>query len=98
EPEFIDGPEIEDTRVLEELSENRAHRDVFGEAGHAGTQCADAAHDDVDVPPGLRRTVDRIDDLLVDELIHLQPNVSLAGFPVRGDLPVDAFDDAVADP
>ena len=42
--------------------------------GHAGPQRADAAHDQVDLHAGLRRPVERVDELLVDQRVHLDPD------------------------
>ena len=41
------------------------------DARHAGPQRADAAHVQPDPDAGLRRRVERLDDLLVDERVHL---------------------------
>ena len=63
--------EPEDARVLEEPADDRAHGDALGHAGNAGAQAADAAHDDVDARAGDRRGVELVDDLRVDERVHL---------------------------
>ena len=39
--------------------------------GEARAQAADAAHDEVDLDAGLRRAVQRVDHLGVDERVHL---------------------------
>ena len=52
---------IVDAAVLEEPVHDAAHRDVFAHALHAGPQTADAAHDQVDLHPSLRRAVQRLD-------------------------------------
>ena len=64
-------PETEDARVLEVAADDRAHRDVLRQAGHAGAQAADAADDQVDPRARRRRRVQVVDDLGVDERVHL---------------------------
>src|SRR6188472_2331050 len=60
-----------DPGVFEEASEDAANGDALAQALHAGPQRADAAHDEIDRDPGLRRLVQRVDDLLVDEAVEL---------------------------
>ena len=74
------GAEQEDPRVLEEPAEDRADLDVLGQPGHAGPQRADAAHPDVDLHPGLRGAVERVDELLVDDRVDLQGDVPGPGW------------------
>ncbi len=40
--------------------------------GNAGAQAADAAHEERDRHAGLRRAVERLDDVGVDERVHLR--------------------------
>ena len=63
--------EPEDPRVLEVAADDRAHRDALRQAGHAGPQAADAAHDEVDARARGRRRVQLVDHLRVDERVHL---------------------------
>ena len=39
--------------------------------GQAAAQAADAAHDQVDLHAGLRGAIQRVDDLRIDERVHL---------------------------
>ena len=50
---FVDRSEVHDPGVLQELPENRTHRDVLREALDAGAQRADAAHHHLDAHSGL---------------------------------------------
>ena len=64
--------------------------------GDAGPQAADAAHDEVDRHAGGGRLVERVDDLGVDQRVHLHPDRRRpAGLGVR-DLLVDVLEDALA--
>ena len=48
--------------------------------GHAGAQAADAAHHAHHLHAGARRVVQQVDQRLVDQLVHLQPDAGrLAG-------------------
>src|SRR5271165_440514 len=73
-PVFVDRVEVDDARVLEESAEDRAHADVFRITVHARPQRADSADHHLDSDPGLRRAVERVDHLLVDKSIGLQPD------------------------
>src|SRR5689334_20557238 len=46
-------PEPQNARMLEVAPDDRPNPDVVREAGHSGTQAADAAHDEVDLRAGL---------------------------------------------
>ena len=47
--------EADDAAVLEEAADDALDADVLGQAGHAGPQAADAAHDEIDRHAGLAR-------------------------------------------
>ena len=47
---------------------------LLGQARNAGPQAADAAHDEVDLDAGLARLVELVDDLRVDQRVHLHPD------------------------
>ena len=70
--------------------------DVFGKSLGHRAQRADPAHHDLDPNPGLRRPIERVDHLLVDQCVHLETDSAVPAFAVRGDLAFDAFDDAGA--
>ncbi len=89
--------EVEDPRVLQEPADDRADGDVLAQAGNSGPQCADAAHRHVDLDTGPRRAVERVDHLLVDDRVHLQPHQAAATVALVVDLAFDAGDDAAAD-
>ena len=63
--------EVGDAGVLEEAIDERAHLDAFADAGDLGAQAADAAHEKRDGDAGLRRVIERVDDVGVDERVHL---------------------------
>ena len=65
------GAEAVDARVLEEPADDRAHADRLRQPGHARAQAADPADDEVDLTAGVRRVVERVDHLGVDEAVHL---------------------------
>ena len=62
-----------------------------------GTQCADAANHDLDADTGLRRPIERIDHLLVDQCVGFQPNARIGAGLLGRDLPFDPFDDPSTD-
>ena len=57
--------------MLEEAPEDRAHADILGDSWDAGPERADAAHDQVDLDPGVRGLVERLDDARLDQRVHL---------------------------
>ena len=60
-------------------------------------QRADAAHHHLDAHSGLRRPVERVDDLLVDKGVGLATDSALGAATCRLDLALDALDDSLAD-
>ena len=66
---------------------------------HAGPQAADAAHHEIDLHAGLARLVERVDDLGVDERVHLHPDrrraPGLGVVHLLADMVEDARPDAV---
>src|SRR6266852_2816758 len=68
------GPEAIDPAMLEEAADDRFDPDAIGEPGHAGPQATDTAHDEIDLDAGARGGVERVDDLRVDQRIHLHPD------------------------
>ena len=67
-----------DAGVLEEAPDDRLHADALGQAGNAGPETADAAHDEVDLDAGLAGVVERVDDLRIDQRVHLHPDLRRA--------------------
>src|SRR5216684_7405773 len=77
--------EIEDARVLEKPSYDRAHAYVLRQPRDSGAQRTYAAHDQVDFHPGLRGPVKRLDHLGLDQGVHFRDDVpGLAGARVVG--------------
>src|SRR6266853_3919517 len=74
--------EVEDARVLEEPSDDRAHAYVLGQPRDSGPQRAYAAHDQVDFHPGLRRPVKRLDHPGFDQGVHFCDDVRALPSPV----------------
>ena len=58
--------------MLEEAADDADHADAIAHAGDARAQAADAAHDEIDLHAGLRRAIERIDHLGIDERVHLR--------------------------
>src|ERR1035438_4670854 len=63
--------EVKRARVLEETIDERAHLDGLADAGHARAQAADAAHEQRDGHARLRRAVEGLADVALDERVHL---------------------------
>src|SRR6266581_46806 len=77
--------EVEDARVLEKPSYDRAHAYVLRQPRDSGTQRTYAAHDQVDFHPRLRSPVERLDHLGFDQGVHFRDDVpGLAGTRVVG--------------
>ena len=91
------GAEAVDARMLEEAADDALHVDVLGEARNARPQAADAAHDEVDLHAGLARLVERVDDLAVDQRVHLHPDGGRAPGLGVVHLLADVVEDARAD-
>lgn len=64
--------EIKDAAMFEESINDAANSNVFAEFFHARTQAANAADDQIDAHPGLRRFVKREDYFRVHERIHFR--------------------------
>src|SRR5213076_865339 len=62
--------EIADAAVFEEAVHDAAHRDVFTDTGNAGTQAANAAHDEVDLYSRLRGLIQRFNYLRIHQGVH----------------------------
>src|ERR1700739_2039083 len=63
--------EIIDTAVLQESSDNTAHPDAIAQTANPRAQRADAANDQIDLPACLRSLVQGLDNVLVEQSIHL---------------------------
>jgi hypothetical protein len=91
----VTAAEAVDAAVLEEAADDRLDADAFRQAGHARPQAADAAHHEVDLDARARGFIERVDDLRIDQRIHLHPDRGgTAGLGVR-DLVGDVIEDAL---
>ena len=70
--------EVEDAAVFQEPAHDAADADVLAETLDAGPQRADAAHHQIDLHAGLRRLVERLDDALFEQRVHLGDNARRA--------------------
>src|SRR6185437_783528 len=64
--------EVEQPGVLEESADHAHHANVVAGARDAGSQTADSPNYEIDLDAGTRRIVQRLDDLLVDDGVHLR--------------------------
>src|SRR5262249_54378709 len=93
----VAGAEAVDAAVLQETADDALCTDVLRQSGHARSQAADAAHDEVDLHAGLTRLVQRIDDLRIDQRVELHPDGALAPGLGMGDLVADVRQETGAD-
>src|SRR5262249_12034834 len=92
------GAESVDARVLQETADEALGADAVGEARNSRPEAAHPAHHEVDLDARLARLVERVDDLLVDERVHLHPDGAAAALPFgMPDLVADVGEDARAD-
>src|SRR6185369_12591418 len=96
DPDLVLRRELEDAAVLQVAAEHRADQDGLRQVRHARPQRADAAYQtaDRDTVPG--RVVQRVDDLFVDQAVHLDPDAGPIARARRGRLLLDPLDEAVA--
>ena len=57
--------------MLEKAADNTAHADAITDSAHAGPQSAHAADDQINFDACLRGAIQRHDDVLVQQGIHL---------------------------
>ena len=82
--------------MFQEASDHRFDANVVRQTGNAGAQAADAAHHQFDRHAGPRCRIERVDDLGVDQRIHLHPDGSGLALPREGDLTLNVIEDALA--
>ena len=71
--------------MLEEAPNDARHADVVREPFDAGTQATDTAHDEIDLRPRLPRRVECLNNLGIDNRIHLGNDAPrTSGTRVRG--------------
>ena len=78
--------------MLEETSDDAAHADGLTHTGHPGAKGARPPHPNVDRHPDRRRSVERIDGLLVYHCVALDTDAGWPPCDVVVDLAIDAFD------
>ncbi len=66
--------ETVNSSMLQKPSDNRFHPDVFRQAGQPGPQAADTTHHEIDLHTGPRCRVEIVDNLRIDQRIHLHPD------------------------
>ena len=66
--------ETDDPAVFQIAPDDRLDPDVFGQARYAGTQAADAANDQFDAHAPLAGAIQGVDDLGIDQGVHLGPD------------------------
>src|SRR5665811_6905 len=93
---FAAAAEGEDPRVLQEPAEDRTHPDRLRQPFDAGAHGADAANPEVHLDAGAGRAIQRIDQLVVDDGVHLQADVATDAGPRVGDLGLDQVHQARA--
>ena len=79
--------------VFEKTPDRRHHADFVGYAGQARHQRAGAAHDQLDLDPGLRCSVQRGDDLGFEQRVHLGDDAPALAGPGPRRLRVDCKND-----
>ena len=81
------GPEPKDPGVFQEAADDGPHPNPLRESGHTGPQAAHAADDQVDLRSSLRGFVECIDNLRVNQAVHLEndPTTRLAPLPDQPD-------------
>ena len=62
--------------MLEKASHDAAHPDAIAHPAHARPQRAAAAHDEIDFNPRLRGAVERLDNALIEQAVHLGNDAS----------------------
>src|SRR5882724_11341046 len=94
--EALSHPEAVDSAMFEETADDRLDADVLRESGNAGPQAAYSAHDQLDRYAGLRRLIQGVDDVGIDQRVHLHPDRGRLAVTGMAGLAVNMFDDALA--
>src|SRR3546814_6498141 len=81
--------------VLEKAADDRFDPDRLRQPAQAGAQAADSAHDKFDRHPRPARLVKLVDNVGVDEAVHLGPHPRRAPGARRRNLRVDKIADAI---
>src|SRR5579862_1441133 len=88
--------ETDDPRMLEVPADDAADDDIVGKPRNSRPQATDAADDEHDGNARLRGAIERVDDVSIDERVHLRPDRGFAAGPRMGDFGLDAFEHALA--
>jgi len=79
----VTGLEVKEAAVLEEPAQDTANADALAQARQAGSQGADATHQQVDTRAGLRCRVELVDHFDVRQAVDLDADPRLAAFAGR---------------
>ena len=82
--------EIEQPRMFQKPADDRTDPDRPADPRQAGPQAADAAHQQVDRHPRLRRLIEFANAGRIDQRVHLEGQIAVAVPLVPQDLPIDA--------
>ena len=80
---------VVDAAVLQEAPDNADHADVLADTGQTGPQTADAAHNQIHLYADPRSSVERADQPIIHQRVHLEDETAAATGPCVLDLPVD---------
>ena len=82
--------------MLQEPADDALDADIVGHAGDAGAQAANAAHDQIDLHPGLGSAIERVDNRPVDQRVQLGPDLRRLSGPGVGDFGLDMAQQGLA--
>src|SRR5690606_20050198 len=85
-----------DTAVFQEAPDYGFHPDIVRETRYAGSEAADAAHDEIDFHTGLAGIVKRIDHKGIDQRIHLEHDRGRLSRARQLDFMVDIIEQGLA--
>jgi len=83
-----------DAAMFKKTVHDTANLNVFAESGHARTEAADPADEELDGDSFLGTGVERLNDLRVDEGVGFDKDSRGAAGTVVGRFPVDEFEEA----
>ena len=75
--------------MFQEAPHDTGDRNVLANAGKSRQQAADTAHQQLHLHSRLRRFVEQLDHLLVDQSVHLQDQVATAAVLLMLDFALD---------
>jgi len=83
-----------DTAMFKETVHDASNCDVFAESGYTGPEAADPADEELDGNSFLRASVERLNDLRVDESVGFDKDSGRATGTVVSGFPVDELEEA----